>query len=72
MPADLPPGTRIVLTRQPVQAGRLEQDLRDAGCTVRFLPLTDFELPADLTQLRRALERLGAGEYAWLLLTSPN
>lgn len=72
MPADLPPGTRIVLTRQPVQAGRLEQDLREAGCTVGFLPLTDFELPADFTELRGALERLNAGDYAWLLLTSPN
>lgn len=72
MPADLVPGTRIVLTRQPVQAGRLEEELRAAGCTVGFLPLTDFERPADLTQLRGALERLDSGEYAWLLLTSPN
>lgn len=62
----------VVLTRQPVQAGRLELDLRAAGHPVRFLPLTDFEIPSDRSGLQACLERLGAGEYAWLLLTSPN
>ena len=50
----------------------MEADLRAAGWTVRFLPLMDFELPADLAELRSAVQRLGAGEYSWLLLTSPN
>ncbi len=63
---------RVVLTRQPAQAGDVEAGLREAGWTVRFLPLTDFELPADLTDLRAAVDRLRAGRYAWLIATSPN
>jgi uroporphyrinogen-III synthase len=63
---------RVVMTRQPAQAGDVEAGLRAAGWTVQFLPLTDFELPADLTDLRSAVEGLHAGEYAWLVLTSPN
>ena len=63
---------RVVLTRQPAQAGDVEAGLRAAGYAVRFLPLTDFELPADLEPLRAAVRRLRAGEYAWLMATSPN
>lgn len=63
---------RVVMTRQPAQAGDVEAGLRAAGWTVQFLPLTDFELPADLTDLRSAVEGLHAGEYAWLVVTSPN
>lgn len=60
------------MTRQPAQAGDVEAGLREAGWTVRFLPLTDFELPADLTDLHGAVDRLRAGGYAWLVATSPN
>ncbi|MDI3331947.1 MAG: uroporphyrinogen-III synthase [Micrococcus sp.] len=60
------------MTRQPDQAGDVEAGLREAGWTVRFLPLTDFELPADLTELRSAVDRLRSGGYAWLVVTSPN
>ena len=63
---------RVVLTRQPAQAGDVEAGLRAAGYAVRFLPLTDFELPADPEPLRAAVRRLRAGEYAWLMATSPN
>ncbi len=63
---------RVVMTRQPAQAGDVEAGLREAGWTVRFLPLTDFELPADLTDLHAAVDRLRAGGYAWLVATSPN
>ena len=60
------------MTRQPAQAGDVEAGLRAAGWTVQFLPLTDFELPADLAGLRSAVDRLRAGGYAWLIITSPN
>jgi uroporphyrinogen-III synthase len=63
---------RVVMTRQPAQAGDVEAGLREAGWTVRFLPLTDFELPAELADLRTAVDRLRAGGYAWLIVTSPN
>ncbi|QCU79339.1 uroporphyrinogen-III synthase [Citricoccus sp. SGAir0253] len=61
-----------MLTRQPAQAGALEAGLRAAGHEVRFLPLTDFELPEDPAPLREAVRRLAAGGYAWLVVTSPN
>lgn len=63
---------RVVLTRQPAQAGDVEAGLRAAGYAVRFLPLTDFELPRDPEPLRAAVRRLRTGEYAWLVATSPN
>ncbi|MCY1157737.1 MAG: uroporphyrinogen-III synthase, partial [Citricoccus sp.] len=63
---------RVVMTRQPAQAGDVETGLREAGWAVQFLPLTDFELPADLTDLHAAVDRLRAGGYAWLVATSPN
>ena len=33
---------RIVLTRQPAQAGRIEAGLQQLGHRIGFLPLTDF------------------------------
>ncbi|GAA1172922.1 uroporphyrinogen-III synthase [Nesterenkonia xinjiangensis] len=61
---------RIVLTRWPHQAGRLEEGLRAAGIDVGFLPLTEQRLPADLTVLRAAVTDLAEGRFQWLLLTS--
>lgn len=63
---------RVLLTRQPAQSGDLESGLRAAGHEVGFLPLTDFEVPADSGRLEEAVVRLVAGEYAWLVVTSPN
>ncbi|WP_313817098.1 uroporphyrinogen-III synthase [Citricoccus sp.] len=48
----------VVLTRQPVQAGAVEAGLAAAGYRLAFLPLTDFELPADLAGLRAAVRRV--------------
>ncbi|MEX3565797.1 uroporphyrinogen-III synthase [Micrococcus endophyticus] len=67
---------RVLLTRQPAQAGDLEAGLvgaEAAGERVRvgFLPLTDFALPEDVAPLRALLaewERRGG----WLVVTSPN
>lgn len=66
------PVTRLVVTRQPAQAGALESGLREAGIDVEFLPVTDFALPADRSALYESVDRLGSGIYQWLLITSPN
>lgn len=64
----------VVLTRQPAQSGVLEQQLTAAGFRVLYLPLTDFQLPdaAGREQLKNSLQALAAGQYQWLVLTSPN
>lgn len=61
---------RIVITRAAERAGTLEDELRAAGLAVDFLPLTEQRLVADVAELRRAVERLRAGEFSWLLITS--
>ncbi|MGM7668805.1 uroporphyrinogen-III synthase [Microbacterium sp. A93] len=48
----------VVMTRQPEQSGAVEAGLATAGYRVGFLPLTDFELPADPGPLRTAVARL--------------
>ncbi|MCR4489879.1 uroporphyrinogen-III synthase [Micrococcus luteus] len=79
---------RVLLTRQPAQAGDLEAGLAGtevAGRRLRvgFLPLTDFALPDDDGPLRALLaDWAGAdGDAAgpvrsdgsrWLVVTSPN
>ena len=79
---------RVLLTRQPAQAGDLEAGLAGAEVAGRrlrvgFLPLTDFALPDDDGPLRALLaDWAGAdGDAAgpvrsdgsrWLVLTSPN
>lgn len=63
---------RIALTRDPAQAGPLEAGLRAAGLQVQFLPLTEQRLPADTAELTTALDRLGRGDFSWLMLTSGN
>lgn len=61
---------RVVITRDTARAGKLEEGLRAAGLAVDFLPLTEQRLVADVAALRGAVERLRAGEYSWLLITS--
>ena len=63
---------RIILTRQPAQAGHIEAGLERLGHRIGFLPLTDFQLPADLTALDNMVEGLHAGRWQRMLLTSPN
>lgn len=48
----------VVMTRQPAQAGAVETGLAVAGHPIAYLPLTDFELPADPAALREAVARL--------------
>lgn len=63
---------RVVLTRQPAQAGAMELELKSSGYSVGFFPLTDFQLPADQTRLAEMIDQLHTGVFQWLLITSPN
>lgn len=63
---------RIVLTRQPGQAGLLEKELAELNVDVELLPLLDFVLPADTGGLQQARTDLAEGVYDWVVLTSPN
>lgn len=63
---------RIVLTRQPGQAGLLEEELTGLGVGIELLPLLDFALPADTTALTAAKDKARDGAYDWIVLTSPN
>lgn len=67
---------RVLLTRQPAQAGDLEAGLAGAEAAgervrVGFLPLTDFALTEDVAPLR-ALLADWARRGGWLVVTSPN
>ena len=63
---------RIILTRQPAQAGHIEAGLERLGHRIGYLPLTDFQLPTDLTALDDMVEGLHTGRWQCMLLTSPN
>lgn len=67
---------RVLLTRQPTQAGDLEAGLAGAEAAgervrVGFLPLTDFALPEDVAPLRALLAEWER-RSGWLVVTSPN
>jgi len=63
---------RIVLTRQPAQAGHIEAGLEQLGYHIDFLPLTDFQLPQHTATLDAMVEGLHNGIWQRVLLTSPN
>ena len=63
---------RIILTRQPAQAGQIEAGLERLGYQIGFLPLTDFQLPTDLRALDDLVTGLHEGRWQRLLITSPN
>ncbi len=63
---------RIILTRQPAQAGQIETGLEGLGYRIGFLPLTDFQLPTDLTALDDLIAGLHQGRWDRVLFTSPN
>ncbi|WP_394253211.1 uroporphyrinogen-III synthase [Arthrobacter pityocampae] len=62
----------VVVLRHPARTVRIGDALRARGMTVHALPLTDTELPADPAAVARALQDLGQGRYAWLVVTSAN
>ena len=63
---------RIILTRQPTQAGQIEAGLEGLGYRIGFLPLTDFQLPTDLGDLDNLITGLHQGRWDRVLFTSPN
>lgn len=63
-------GRRILLTRSPGRASALADALEGAGAAVRILPLIDFERAHDQAALNAAFDRLSAGAYDWLVVTS--
>lgn len=63
---------RIILTRQPAQAGRIEACLQQLGHRIGFLPLTDFQRPERTGPLDDLVAGLHSGTWDRLLLTSPN
>src|SRR5690606_15613561 len=66
-------GRRIVVTRPRDQARELVDRLRELGAAAIEVPAIEIGDPADGgAALAAAVERLAAGAYAWVVLTSPN
>lgn len=63
---------RVILTRQPAQAGHIETGLQRLGYHLGFLPLTDYQLPENLAALQAMVTGLHAGTWDQVVLTSPN
>jgi uroporphyrinogen-III synthase len=63
-------GLRVVLLRTPGRSVDFGKELARRGALPLCLPLIDFERPADPAPLERSLERLAAGGYDWLVITS--
>ena len=65
-------GKRVVVTRARAQASGLAATLRGLGAEVVELPAIRIEPRLESEEVRRAVERIVAGEYALVCLTSPN
>jgi uroporphyrinogen III methyltransferase / synthase len=65
-------GKRVVVTRARAQASGLAATLRGLGAEVVELPAIRIEPRVDDDEVRRAVGRIVAGEYALVCLTSPN
>jgi uroporphyrinogen III methyltransferase/synthase len=63
-------GKRVVVTRARAQASGLAKTLRDLGAEVVELPAIRIEPTIESAEVRSAVERIG--EYALIVLTSPN
>jgi uroporphyrinogen-III synthase len=63
-------GARILITRSPDRAEALAAELRLAGAEPLLLPLTDAERARDQGALDDAFDALGAGRFAWLVVSS--
>jgi uroporphyrinogen-III synthase len=66
----VPDGARVLVARSPDRAAELVTALRGVGAEPLLLPLIDFELASDQHSLDVAFEALGAGAYAWLVVSS--
>jgi uroporphyrinogen III methyltransferase / synthase len=66
-------GRRVVVTRAREQASELVERLAALGAATVEVPAIAIGDPADGGEaLRAAVDRLAAGAYDWLVLTSPN
>jgi uroporphyrinogen III methyltransferase/synthase len=63
-------GKRVVVTRARAQASGLAKRLRDLGAEVVELPAIRIEPAIESDEVQRAVEQIG--EYALIVLTSPN
>ncbi|MET3919615.1 uroporphyrinogen-III synthase [Arthrobacter sp. UYEF20] len=66
----VPEGARVLVARSPDRTGELVAALRRVGADPVLLPLIDFEQASDQHSLDVAFDALGAGAYAWLVVSS--
>jgi uroporphyrinogen-III synthase len=66
----VPDGACVLVARSPDRAGELVTALRGVGAEPLLLPLIDFEQASDQHSLDVAFDALGAGAYAWLVISS--
>lgn len=64
-------GRRVAVTRPEARAPSLSRRLRALGAEVLVCPAIRLRDPRDVEPLRRAGRRLAAGDYHWLVFTSP-
>lgn len=65
-------GRRVVVTRAQEQAGELTRQLEAQGAEVVEFPTIALAPLEDYAALDAALERVAAGEYAWVVFISAN
>lgn len=65
-------GRRVVNTRAVHQAGALDRLLRENGAIPVAYPCIAIAPPPNAAELDESLDRLAAGEFDWLVLTSSN
>jgi uroporphyrinogen III methyltransferase/synthase len=65
-------GQRVLVTRPAHQAGEMVRKLEHLGAVVSRMPVVAIREPADFGPVDRALARLRAGAWDWLVFTSAN
>lgn len=71
-PATEPAGRSVLVARAPERAAGLVALLRERGLEPVAAPVIERAPVEDLTELDAARERLAAGAYAWVAITSVN
>jgi uroporphyrinogen III methyltransferase/synthase len=65
-------GHRVLVTRPAHQAAGMVRKLETLGAVVSRMPVVEIREPADFGPVDRALDRLRAREWDWLVFTSAN
>jgi uroporphyrinogen III methyltransferase/synthase len=65
-------GKRVVVTRNPEQAGSLQVLLEESGASVVFLPTISIEPPPSWDAVDDSIRQLATGEFEWVAFTSRN